>query len=139
MRLAFGPADRGSSPRRARPAAALFAAAAHLEANRRTGEAEPLSELVDQETLVREMERRRHVRLLHERGDDVPFLVPAFPDQQAQRAVRLRRFADSPPGAPPQRTGRQRAARAAAKTRGPPGRKQGASGGAQGAEAKVIG
>ncbi len=39
------------------------------------------------------------VRVLHERGDDVPFLVFAVPGESAARGVRFQRGADSHPGA----------------------------------------
>ena len=52
---------------------------------------------------VRRADRRRAavVRLLHQRRDDVSFLLRAVPDQPAARAVRLPRHADPHPGAPP--------------------------------------
>src|SRR5207249_3510583 len=41
------------------------------------------------------------VRLFHQRGDDLPFLVPAIPGQPAARAFRFFRYADSRPGQAP--------------------------------------
>jgi hypothetical protein len=53
---------------------------------------------------------RRHVRilyaaqgLLHQRRDDVPFLVRALPGEQAPRGVRLRWDAHQDSSAPPQK------------------------------------
>ena len=54
---------------------------------------------------VRGADRRRAavVRVLHQRRDDVSFLLRAVPHQPAARAVRLRRHADPHPGAAPRR------------------------------------
>src|SRR5262245_48952700 len=61
------PRRRRPAASRARAAAACLAAAAHLNPNRRAEEAELLAELVDEESLIREMKGRRHVREEHER------------------------------------------------------------------------
>ena len=50
---------------------------------------------------LRDADQRRaaDVRVLHERGDDVPFFVRAIPGEPAARGVRLRRDAGPHPGA----------------------------------------
>src|SRR5213075_2011756 len=56
-----------STARPARTAAALLAAAADLQADRRAEEAELFAQPVDEEALVREMKRRRDVGEENER------------------------------------------------------------------------